>query len=309
MDSSQISDILWDYVFVGSGLSASVVSHRLYEHDPNLKILIVEVGPNVSDRADIVWPNSTNLIGGEFDWKYDTTSQANLNGRSISLPCGKALGGGTTINANGWVRGDEFDFDLWGSKVNDRRWTYEDLQFMRKSEHFWSDSINKMQHGHNGPALIQSVTSTDRRFPLRDYALQAWSEVGIDTLPHLDGNAGNPLGVGELQENKMSGRREIASSIYSLDCITVLNETLVGKLLIEETAPGHLVTVGIKLQNGTEIRGRETILSAGAIRSPQLPMLSGIGPAEELANFNIPVLLDQPYVGKNFSDHTLFRHA
>lgn len=180
---------------------------------------------------------------------------------------------------------------------------------MRKSEHFWSDSINKMQHGHNGPALIQSVTSTDRRFPLRDYALQAWSEVGIDTLPHLDGNAGNPLGVGELQENKMSGRREIASSIYSLDCITVLNETLVGKLLIEETAPGHLVTVGIKLQNGTEIRGRETILSAGAIRSPQLPMLSGIGPAEELANFNIPVLLDQPYVGKNFSDHTLFRHA
>lgn len=101
MDSSQVSDKLWDYIFVGGGLSASVVSHRLYEHDSNLKILIVEAGPNVNDRADIVWPNSTNLIGGEFDWKYNTTSQANLNGRSISLPCGKALGGGTAINSSG----------------------------------------------------------------------------------------------------------------------------------------------------------------------------------------------------------------
>ncbi|XXH02515.1 hypothetical protein Hte_008891 [Hypoxylon texense] len=310
MDSSQISDILWDYIFVGGGLSASVVSHRLFEHDPNLKILIVEAGPNVGDRADIVWPNSTNLIGGDLDWKYDTASQQNLDGRSINLPCGKALGGGTAINTNGWVRGDKVDFDLWGSTVNDKRWTYDGLlPFMRKSERFWSDSINKMQHGHDGPALIQSVTSTKRQFPLRDYALQAWREVGIDALPHLDGNAGNPLGVAELQENKMSGRREIASSIYPLDGITVLTETLVEKLLIEKRDRGHLVTIGIKLLNGTEIRGRETIVSAGAIRSPQLLMLSGIGPAEELTKFNIPVLLDNTHVGKNFSDHTLFAHA
>lgn len=211
---------------------------------------------------------------------------------------------------DGWVRGDKFDYDLWGEKVHDKRWTYEGLlPFMRKSEHFWSDSINRMQHGHNGPAFIQSVTSTNRPFPLRDYALQAWGEIGIDALPHLDGNVGNPLGVGELQENKMSGRREIASSIYSLDGITVLTETAVEKLLIEETAPGQLVAVGIKLQNGTGICGRETIVSAGAVRSPQLLMLSGIGPSEELTKFNIPVLLNHPHIGKNLMDHTLFHHA
>lgn len=194
--------------------------------------------------------------------------------------------------------------------VNDKRWTYEGLlPYMRKSERLWSDTINTEQHGQEGPSLIQSVTSTNRHFPLRSHALQAWGEIGIDALPHLDGNAGNPLGVGDLQENKMSGRREIASSVYSLDGITVLTETLVEKLVIKETAPGQLSAVGIKLQNGTEIHGREIIVSAGAVRSPQLLMLSGIGPAEELAKFNIPVLLNNPHVGKNFSDHSLFYHT
>lgn len=83
---------------------------------------------------------------------------------------------------------------------------------MRKTETFWNNTTNPDQHGHNGPVLIQTATSAGRAFPLRDYALKSWAELGIDPLPGLDANAGNPLGVGELNENKEEGRREIASN-------------------------------------------------------------------------------------------------
>ncbi|RYP43608.1 hypothetical protein DL770_011550 [Monosporascus sp. CRB-9-2] len=311
MNLSLISTTPWDYILVGGGLCASVVSHRLLEFDSKLKILVVEAGPNANDRPDIVWPNSTNLIGGDFDWKYKTVKQSNLDNRSIDLPSGKALGGGTVINSGAWIRGDKFDYDLWGSTVNDSRWSYDGLlPFMRKSESFWSEVINRDQHGHCGPLPIQSVTSTNREFPLRDRVLRAWAELGIEALPGFDGNAGNPLGVGDLQENKNGGRREIAAAVYPLKGATVLTDTLVEKVMIEKIPHGTgLSAVGIKLAGGVEVRGRQTILSAGAIRSPQVLMLSGIGPAEELAKFDIPVLLDQPGVGRNLSDHGILYHA
>lgn len=90
--------MLWDYIFVGGGLSASVVANRLIAHDKSLKILLVEAGADANNDPSIVYPNSTNLVGGEYDWKYLTVPQAHLNGRIVNLPCGKALGGGTVIN-------------------------------------------------------------------------------------------------------------------------------------------------------------------------------------------------------------------
>lgn len=103
MDLPTISHIAWDYIFVGGGLSSSVVSHRLHQFNPDLNILVVEAGPNANDRPDIVWPNSTNLIGGDFDWKYTTVAQQNLDGRAVNYPCGKALGGGTVINSGTYI--------------------------------------------------------------------------------------------------------------------------------------------------------------------------------------------------------------
>lgn len=93
------SDKKWDYIFVGGGLSASVTAHRLFELDPELDILIIEAGPDANNRSDIVWPNSTNLVGGQFDWNYSTTGQKSLDNRSVAWPAGKAMGGGTTINS------------------------------------------------------------------------------------------------------------------------------------------------------------------------------------------------------------------
>ncbi|KAF3058402.1 Oxygen-dependent choline dehydrogenase [Daldinia childiae] len=294
MDSSQVSSIFWDYIFVGGGLAASVVAHRLYQFDSCLKILLVEAGPNANNRSDIVWVNSTNLIGGDFDWKDHSVKQSHVDGRSIDLPSGKALGGGTVINTGGWLRGDKIDYDIWGSLINDARWSYEgQLPFMR-----------------SGPVSIQTAASTGRKFPLREYTLRSWAELGVKPLPELDANWYNRVGVGDLQENRKDGRRQIASVVYPLDGVTVLTDTLVEKVLIENpTKHEGSIAVGIRLATGTEIRGRETIVAAGAMRTPQVLMLSGIGPAAELGKFGIPVLVDNPDVGQNLADHALFFHT
>lgn len=99
MDLAAISHTSWDYIFIGGGLSSSVVSYRLHQFNPDLHILVVEAGPNANDRPDIVWPNSTNLINGDFDWKYTTAAQRHLDDRTVNFPSGKALGGGTVINS------------------------------------------------------------------------------------------------------------------------------------------------------------------------------------------------------------------
>lgn len=206
------------------------------------------------------------------------------------------------------MRGDKFDIDLWGEMVDDPRWSYDGmLPFMKKSEEFWSDTINIHEHGLDGLVAIQSESSTNRTYPMRAQVHSSWNALGLEDLPELDANAGESVGVAQLQENRQDGRREIAAARYSLANVTVLLNTTVEKVLVEKTSKG-LSAVGIKLENGTEIRGQEVILSAGAIRSPQILMLSGIGPTNELKKFNIPVLLDQPAVGTNLADHGLFSH-
>ncbi|KFA51762.1 hypothetical protein S40293_09972 [Stachybotrys chartarum IBT 40293] len=302
ISQDKAAETAWDYIVVG-GLAGSVVAHRLRGFDSTTKILVVEAGPNANERTDIIWPNSTNGIGGDFDWQDVTAAQPHLNGRALPFPLGKALGGG------GWVRGHKFDYDLWGSTVGDDRWSYDGLlPYLRKSEEFWNTTINSQQHGLDGPIFIQSVTSTDRRFPLRQQALDSWAELGVGALPDLDGNAGKSLGVGELQENKENGRREIAAVRYPLDGFAILANTTVARIL---TAPTQgtacsIAAVAIELASGVKIHGREIILSAGAIRSPQLLKLSGIGPRDELAGLDIPVILNQPGVGSNLADHGLF---
>lgn len=92
------ADMLWDFIIVGGGLSGSVISNRLAQHDSSLKILVVEAGPNVNDLEELVWPNATNTIGGDYDWKLASIPQVHVDNRSVTLAQGKALGGGTAIN-------------------------------------------------------------------------------------------------------------------------------------------------------------------------------------------------------------------
>ncbi|ETS77626.1 hypothetical protein PFICI_09688 [Pestalotiopsis fici W106-1] len=295
--------MLYDIIVVGGGLAGSVVSNRLLGFNESLKILVVEAGQNANNRTDIIWPNQT-AFGGDLSWGWDTIPQVNLDNRTMGEAVGTALGGGTVVNAGNWVRGDRTDYDLWGETVGDSRWNYDgQLPFMQKAEAFQHPDRNPDQHGYDGPVFVQTVTSTNRSFPLREPVFQAWNEIGVFELPDLDANAGNPLGVGDFSENKHNGRREIASVIYPLNGIDVLTETLVEKVLVQDV-DGVLTSLGIQLSNGTQILGSKVILSAGAFRTPQILLLSGIGPASELESLEIDVNLDLPDVGRNLIQHS-----
>lgn len=128
-------------------------------------------------------------------------------------------------------------------------------------------------------------------------------ELGYSALPGLDQDAGNPLGIAQLAENRRDGRRQIAPAAYRLDGITVVTETMVSKVLLQTQANGSVIATGIQLANGTSLHGHEIIVSAGAIRTPQLLKLSGIGPASELRAHGIPVLVESPDVGSGLIDH------
>ncbi|KAH8664925.1 GMC oxidoreductase [Ilyonectria robusta] len=299
--------LLWDYIVVGGGLAGSVISNRLLERNPSLKILLVEAGINANDRQDIVWPNSTNGQFGDFDWAYYSEPQSNLNNRSIASNSGKGLGGSTLINGAFWVRGHTVEYDQWAGLVGDDRWSYKgQLLYMRKTETFMTNDTDLEQHGLDGNVKIQNRVSTNRtKFPMREPLLKSWEELGAVQLPRLDGNMGEPIGIAEAQENRDMGRRQQASLVYSLDGITVLTETMVAKVITTTTTNGTVIAQGIELANGTEIYGSETILTAGAYRTPQILMLSGIGPAETLEKYDIPVVLNQPDVGQHLHDHPI----
>ncbi|KXH60723.1 GMC oxidoreductase [Colletotrichum salicis] len=163
-----------------------------------------------------------------------------------------------------WARAHKVDYDIWVERVGDQRWSYEgQLPYMKKTEALFDNFTNPLSRGHTGPVIFQSPGSTGRVFPLREPLLESWKELGIDALPQLDNNAGNNLGVADLQENRDQGKRQLASLVYSLEGIMVLTDSLVAKVLVEKhPKDGHLVARGVRLENGTDILGRKTILSA-----------------------------------------------
>ncbi|KAH0420686.1 hypothetical protein CcaCcLH18_13874 [Colletotrichum camelliae] len=281
---------VWDYIIVGGGLAGSVISSRMLEYNSSLSILLIEAGEDTRARTDILYTNTTNLMGGELDWQYPTGPIAALNNRTLVFNQGKGLGGGAAINSCGYTRGPRVDYDEWAELVGDERWSYENqLPYMKKAED-WFNANNAAQHGNGGPLHVASVSSTGRAYPLRDAVGSGWDELGVPELPDLDSNAGNNIGRAELTETRRDGIRQLTPVI----------------LLSSDADGGELQATGVQLANGTQIFANNVISAAGAYRSPQLLMLSGIGEASALEKHNITVKLDLPEVGKNLIDHMSF---
>ena len=184
--------------------------------------------------------------------------------------------------------------------MDDPKWNYSGfLPYFRKTEHHHDEKdVNTEIHGIDGPVHTESVTSTGWRYPLRDQIKAAWASAGVCEI--ADMNSGSPLGVGELVENRRKGMRQLASTSYDLSKVTIKTETLVKRVTIDDE---HQAT-GVELSDGTTITAnREVIISAGTYRTPQLLMLSGIGPLHELSQHGIDQKVDSPEVGRNFHDH------
>ena len=197
-----------------------------------------------------------------------------------------------------WVRGDRADYDDWARLTNDQRWSYAGLlSYFRRVESRRGSTTDSAQHGFVGPMHTASGT---REYPLRVAVHSALREVGHQDSP--DANAGQPLGIGMWTENWRDNKRQPAGLAYPLDKAQVLTDSLVRRVLLSDETPPR--ATGIELVSGEIVKAsREVIVSCGALRTPQLLMLSGIGAPAELAKHDIPLRVANEGVGANLSDH------
>ncbi|EED22468.1 glucose dehydrogenase, putative [Talaromyces stipitatus ATCC 10500] len=298
----------FDIIIVGGGLAGCVVASRLRQRKPALSVLVIEAGDDLSENPHIYSPHKTALLlGSDADWKYMSAPQTNLNGRSVYYQAGKGLSGSAAVNMGGWVRGDAQEYDQWADLVSDRRWSYSGLlPYFKRTENYHNRHGDREQHGFDGPIHTSSVSSSGRQYPLRETTRQAWCNVGLKVI--ADANNGRPQGVAELVSNWRDGRRQLTSEVYPQDGVKIVTNALVQRVILDSSQ----TATGVELADGRtySVRsGGEVIISAGALRTPQILLLSGIGDSEQLSKHKIPALVHLPDVGRNFHDHLMvFRY-
>ena len=295
-----------DYVVIGGGLVGCALASRLRQGDKSASILIIEAGKDATGDPRTLDPKGCfALSGSELDWAYHTVPQPDTKGRTHYNAAGKVLGGGSTLNYGGWSRGNAADYDEWARVVRDSRWSYNSmLPFFKKSENHFNPDSDQQQHGFTGPMHYASVSASDpkRKYPLREPIRAAWTELGVKYNP--DTNSGTLLGLSEVVENWHDGLRQAAHQAYSLEGVQILTNTMVHRILFATDSETKPLTYAVQLEDNTQISVRkEVIVSAGAHRTPQLLMLSGIGPAEQLSRHGIPMVKELPRVGQNMFDH------
>ncbi|HEX3609909.1 MAG TPA: GMC family oxidoreductase N-terminal domain-containing protein [Solirubrobacterales bacterium] len=287
---------MYDYVIVGAGSAGCVLAARLSE-DPETSVLLLEAGPPDTNQNIHVPLGYLSLARTEVDWDYHSAPEPNCNGRQISLPRGKVLGGSSSINAMIYIRGNRRDYDGWGVPG----WAWDDLfPYFLKAED--NERGASEWHGVGGPLPVSDQRSGNRISPA---FVEAGVEAGLARNGDFNGEAQD--GVGMYQVTQRGGMRASAAVSYLHPAserpnLTVMPHMHVNRVLFEGTR-----AVGVeasRLGEAQELRAeREVLLCGGAYNSPQLLMLSGVGPAEHLAMREVELLLDQPAVGENLGDH------
>ncbi|MCI4440422.1 choline dehydrogenase [Tibeticola sp.] len=289
-----------DYLIIGAGSAGSVLAGRLSE-DPGTQVTLIEAGP--ADRSVLIHcPAGLALMAKsrQLNWGFETVPQPGLNGRRGYQPRGKVLGGSSSINAMIYMRGHRADYDAWAAEGN-AGWSYEEvLPYFKRSEH--NERGADAFHGTGGPLNVMDLRSPN---PFGPRFVEAAKEAGFAANP--DFNGAEQEGVGLYQVTHKNGERCSAAKAYLTPNLGRPNlQVRTGALVTRIVLEGRRA-VGVELLEGGQtvtLRARrEVLLCAGAFQSPQLLMLSGIGPADELRRHGISVRHELPGVGAHLHDH------
>ena len=288
-----------DYVIVGGGSAGCVLAARLSE-DPAVSVLLLEAGAEDKDPYIHMPVGFAKMTDGPHIWGFRSTPQRHANDRVITLPQARVIGGGSSINAEVFTRGCPEDYDRWATEEGCPGWSFDEIKpYFIKSED--NDTLAGEHHGHGGPLGV----STPNAHPLTRRFVQACQQAGIPYT--ADFNGPHQAGAGIYQTTTRHARRCSTATGYLRPAmgrknLTVLTDCMAEKILIEN---GRAVGVTY-YHHGTagEVRAeREVIVTSGAVGSPKLLMLSGIGPAEHLRSHGIDVVRDLGGVGRNLVDH------
>ncbi|MEO8258853.1 MAG: GMC family oxidoreductase N-terminal domain-containing protein [Acidobacteriota bacterium] len=292
-----------DYIVVGAGSSGCVIVNRL-SADPDIRVLLIEAGASGEADAAVTTPGRwVSLLGSQYDWAYTTEPEPALANRRIGFPRGKALGGSSAINAMTHIRGHRLCFDRWQAAGNPG-WSHDDLlPFFKRSER--NDGGGSGHRGGDGPLAVSRGLDPHAG---HQAFLEAASQQGFRADARHDFNVPEPEGVaGFYQKNILNGRRHSAAAAFLVPALARPNLEVQSSARVTRLIAEGRRIVGVEyVQDGRRIRARarrEVVLCAGAVDSPRLLMLSGIGAADPLRALGIAVVANLTGVGQNLQDH------